>query len=356
MTEILTFQQALDDSTSYSKRHLLLGNGFSIECCPDIFHYGSLFQKSDFGKHEELRLVFQHLGTEDFETVIRNIEGAATLIPIYAPLELSLADRLTSDALALKEILVQTIAGNHPNIPFEIPEEKFFSCQQFLSHFLGSNFSGQVFTLNYDLLLYWTLMHQEKLPLDQPLLAKNDGFGNDEDDPNADYVVWQGETGAHSARIHFLHGALHLFDAGNELQKFTWIRTDNRLIDQARSAISGNKFPLFVSEGTSEQKKRKIRHNAYLYQGFKQLTANAQTGTHCFFVHGHSLADNDNHILFRLGRGRFKKLYVSLFGDPQSDGNKKIIRKAEELATLRSWRAPLAVAFYDSASAEIWKQ
>ncbi len=262
---------------------------------------------------------------------------------------------MTRDASALKEILLATIAGNHPNIPAEVPHQKFWSCRQFLSHFLGENGDGQVFTLNYDLLLYWTLMHEDADEDDPIVLTSNDGFGNDEDDPDADYVVWQGEVGAHNAKVHFLHGALHLFDAGNELQKFTWIRTNDRLIDQARAAIGDNKFPLFVAEGESAQKKSKIRHNAYLYQGFKQLTANARQRRHCFFIHGHSLGSSDDHILNRLARGQFAKLYVSIFGDPNSDANRAIVAKAQNMAALRGQRSQMEVAFYDAASASVWE-
>jgi hypothetical protein len=42
ITRLLTFAQALDKASGYSKRHLLLGNGFSIACEPTIFTYGSL--------------------------------------------------------------------------------------------------------------------------------------------------------------------------------------------------------------------------------------------------------------------------------------------------------------------------
>ena len=213
---------------------------------------------------------------------------------------------------------------------------------------------GQVFTLNYDLLLYWTLMHDDMPFGEQVQLERNDGFGNDEDDPDADYVVWQGETGAHSARIHFLHGALHLFDSGNELKKYTWVRKNIPLIEQARDAINNNAYPLFVAEGTSAQKKDKIRHNAYLYQGFKQLTANAGQGKHCFFIFGHSLAENDDHILKRLARGRFPKLYVGIYGDPNSKPNQWIVERANSLAGPRLARSPLEVAFFDAASAKVW--
>ncbi len=354
MVDLISFSEAVEDSEKYSKRHLLIGNGFSIACRPDIFHYGSLFNEADFSRNPDLSLVFEALGTQDFEIAIRNLEAGAKLTPIYAPSHQDASIRMTEDAAALKEILLMTIAGNHPDVPGDIPDEQFWACRRFLSSFLGPNNDGQVYTLNYDLLLYWTLMH-EGAPFDDPVqLSTNDGFGNDESDPNADYVVWQGETGAHSAKVHFLHGALHLFDAGNELQKFTWIRTNDRLIDQARAAIGDNKFPLFVAEGSSAQKKSKIRHNAYLYQGFKQLTANARQGRHCFFVHGHSLAANDDHILIRLGRGRFGKLYVSLFGDPRSDGNRQIIAKANQLAGLREDRYPMELAFYDAQTANVW--
>lgn len=354
MVDLLSFAEAINDSRQFSKRHLLLGNGFSIACCPDIFHYGSLFSAADFSKNLELVKVFEVLKTQDFEIAIKHLEAGALLTSIYVPGDVDAAAKMQADANALKEILLSAIAGNHPDVPSDIPDDKFWACRRFLNLFLGRQNDGQVFTLNYDLLLYWTLMHEDNPFSEAVAIATNDGFGNDEDDPSADYVVWQGEVGAHSAKVHFLHGALHLFDAGTELQKYTWVRTNDRLIDQARRAINGNKYPLFVTEGSSAQKKAKIRHNAYLYQGFKQLTANAQQGKHCFFVLGHSLADNDDHILRRFGTGRFRKMYISLFGDPATPANRQIIAKANRLAAMRHDKYPLDVAFFDASTANPW--
>jgi hypothetical protein len=354
MTDLITFEQAIVDSRLFSKRHLLLGNGFSIACRPDIFHYASLFDEADFSRIPNVRALFARLGTQDFEIVIRTLESGAIVLDVYDPAQAALAGAMRADAAALKGILVSTVAQNHPNIPLDIADEKFENCRKFLSNFLGGQTTGCVFTLNYDLLLYWTLMH-DGTPFGAAItLNASDGFGNDEDDPDTDYVVWQGETRAHSASVHFLHGALHLFDAGHELQKYTWVRRQERLVDQARAAINTDKYPLFVSEGTSSQKLSKIRHNAYLYQGLKVLAANADQGRHCFFIYGHSLADSDDHILRRLGRGRFPKLYVSLYGDPDSDANKAIVEKANRLAGLRNVRHPLEVSFYDAASARVW--
>lgn len=355
MPDIITFADAIADSERFKKRHLILGNGFSIGCRANIFHYASLFGEADFSAVPEVEAVFEALGTQDFEVAIRALESSSALVPIYAPDNPASGQTMREHVAALKEILVSTIADNHPPTPNAIRDDEFWACRQFLSHFLGPDREGYVFTLNYDLLLYWTLMHDDNPFDDEPLeLKKNDGFGNDEDDPDADYVVWQGETAAHSAHVHFLHGGLHLFDSGSELQKYTWVRKGEPLVEQARAAINANKFPLFVAEGTSARKKNKIRHNAYLYQSFKVLTANAQTGTHCFFIFGHSLAESDDHILRRLGRGRFKKLYVGIFGDPNSDVNRDIIQQAEALAAERHDRWPLEVAFFDSASANVW--
>lgn len=351
---LLTFEQAIADSEQFSKRHLLLGNGFSIACREDIFHYGSLYDQADFSRTPEVEAVFTALVTKDFEAVIHTLESAATILPAYVDDGGATPTKMLEHAAILKEILVQTIAGNHPHIPSDIPDAKFWACRRFLSHFLSGEKAGCVFTLNYDLLLYWTLMHED-LPSEDPIeLTKNDGFGNDEDEPDVDYVVWQGETNAHSANVMFLHGALHLFDSGKDLLKYTWIRKGLPLIDQVRAALAGSKFPLFVAEGTSAQKKDKIRHNAYLYQGLKQLANNVTQGKHCWFIFGHSLAANDDHILTRIGRGRFKKLYVGIYGDPLEDWNKTIIARARWLAGLRHERWPLDVVFYDAESAQVW--
>ena len=357
MTHLLNFQQAIADSEQFSKRHLLLGNGFSIACRADIFHYESLFNEADFSEAPELISVFDALGTQDFEIAIRSLENGAKLLPIYSEYGASAAKQMLTHAELLKDILLQTIAGNHPEGPFDIDEEKFLACRKFLNYFIGTDAPKgcYVFTLNYDLLLYWSLMNEiVEGEGDSIMLNRNDGFDNDEDSPDADYVVWQGETGAHKPNYYFLHGALHLFDSGSELQKYTWIRSGERLIEQARDAVSDDKFPLFVAEGTSKQKKNKIRHNAYLYQGYKVLTANAEQAKHCFFIFGHSLAVNDDHILKRLARGKFKKLYIGLHGSPDSEANVEIIARANSLAAMRKEKFPLEISFFDTQTANVW--
>jgi hypothetical protein len=354
MTVVLTFDNAIKHSTRFKKRHLLLGNGFSIACRPKIFTYGSLFNQADFSLTPRLPAVFEAVGTTDFEQIIKLLEDASRVVTVYSSQAGEAAKQMAGDAEALKDILIQTVANNHPNIPNEIEDEQFWACRRFLSHFLGeSNKDGKVYTLNYDLLLYWTLMHADMGP-DNPInLAANDGFGRDED-TEPEYVNWMGESGAHGQRVHYLHGALHLFDAGAELQKYTWVNTGKPLLEQAREAMGANKFPLFVAEGKSDQKLAKIKHSAYLHHSYKSFSSQMDQRNDALFIFGHSLADNDQHILKKVARGKIAQVYVGLYGDPGSDGNKQIQRAATALGRSRNEKVALDVAFFDAASARVW--
>ena len=58
--------------------------------------------------------------------------------------------------------------------------------------------------------------------------------------------------------IHYLHGALHLFDAGSELKKFTWVNTGRRLTEQIREALSNLRTLLRASTPQARQALRRI--------------------------------------------------------------------------------------------------
>ena len=207
--------------------------------------------------------------------------------------------------------------------------------------------------MNYDLLLYWALMHDDPISRELVHLETNDGFGYEED-AEPGFVTWMGESSALYQRVHYLHGALHLFDVGAELEKYTWSNTGMPLLEQAQAAIDGNKYPLFVAEGASNQKMTKIKHSAYLYHWFKSFSEQMNQRDDALFIFGHSLAESDRHILNKIERGRFKKLYVSVFDDPNSDDNRRIVESALAISRGRADEYPLKIAFYDSASAHVW--
>jgi hypothetical protein len=360
MVEIITFDTALKEAEEYSSKHLLLGNGFSIAYKYDIFTYGSLLDEADFSSLPELRKVFDAMGTVDFEEVIRALQSSATILEQYG-LKSKLVTKLVSDAETLKTILVQTIAKKHPEGPFDITEEQYVKVRRFLANFIGEDKrTGNVYTLNYDLLLYWAVMHDENSESKEKCTSifKNDGFGKEEGNEDADYVIWHGETAAHSQRIHYLHGALHLFDAGKELKKFTWINTGKRLIEQSREAMDNNMFPLFVAEGNSDQKLEKIKHSGFLYHSYKSFARSMDNSKSCLFLYGHSLAPNDFHILTKISHGKIPKLFISIYGDINIESNKQIVQAANMLIEERKQlneKYPLEVIYYDASSANVWE-
>jgi len=361
MTKVISFQQAISNAQVYKKRHLLLGNGFSIACIPSIFTYQSLYKEADFGKFPEIKKAFNKLKTTDFEVVIKSLEQSASLLEVYAPEKKKVIKKMREDAETTKEILVQTIANNHPSVPNDIPERKFVACRNFLSNFYAGD--GKVYTLNYDLLLYWTLMHD----IEDKKLTLNpcDGFGRDTffssgEIEVSDYVTWQGTSNARSQNTYYLHGALHLFDIGADLQKYTWVDTGLPLVEQTRIALESDRFPLFVSEGDSSKKMKNITHSAYLYHNYKSFYSICSTMSYgkapntCLFTYGISFADNDEHILQNIAYGTIKHLFVGLYGEPDSERNQEIIKTVKKLKNLRTNKFPLVVSFYDAESANVW--
>lgn len=353
MSSLITFQDAISQ-TAGGTRHLLLGNGFSIACFPGIFTYGSLFGQANFNANPRLKKLFEALEVNDFEHVIRVVEGASRVIPCYTSSGTQVAGTMVRDARELKDILIQTLVKHHPDNPGMVSDEKFGHCRRFLSHFVGpDNGKGRVYTLNYDLLLYWAVMHSDPEGHPHVELSKNDGFGRSED-TEEEYVDWMGESSAREQRIHYLHGALHLFDAGHELSKYTWINTGVTIIDQVRDAMDLGKFPLFVSEGESNKKLAKIKHSAYLYHSYKSFSSNVGMKQNSLFIFGHSLDDNDMHILKKISKGKISKMYVSLYGEFDSSENMIIKNKAKILANGRGANNPLEVIFFDAKSANVW--
>jgi Domain of unknown function (DUF4917) len=333
---LLTFQQCLQQADG--RKHVLLGNGFSRALRNDIFAYDALFLRADFSRlSPTARQAFTVLNTTDFEVVMRALRLMAQLIPLYRD-DPDLVRTLTADADGLREVLVEAIAQNHPEGPWEVTEHQYAACRRFLANF------DTIYTLNYDLLLYWALMHSEI----EPALEGDDGFRTPEDD-QADYVTWEVEK-TDGQTIFYLHGALHIFDAETELKKYTWIRTGVRLIEQIRNALQANLYPLIVAEGQSQEKMAKILHSMYLSREYRSF-AKIQ---HNLFIYGLSFGENDQHWFDLIRRGRIRAVFVSLYGDPNSETNLQIRTRVNQISTERGVRRPLEVHFFDAASAQVW--
>lgn len=337
---ILDFEQALIQKNEISRNaHLLMGNGFSIAWNPTIFTYKKLFDKIDFTKlHPKIKEIFDYFKTYDFEFVIRILNDSHLINNIFG--EKSLAAILKSEADNLKNQLVLAITENHPELPYEIKDEEYLNCLRFLKNF------DHYYTTNYDLLLYWTYMHSEGLKEEK--ITFNDGFMWK--DVSSPYVIWN-LNDSYEQNAYYLHGALHLFDGGDEFKKYTWSNTKIPLMTQIKESLDHNEFPVFVSEGTSKEKLNKILHNTYLGKGYKSLAA--ITGS--LFIYGLSFKENDEHIIDTIIANRkLKALFVSIYGSPNNPNNKLIIEKCSQIKEIKR-KKEFEIYFFDAESAKIWR-
>lgn len=340
---VLSFADALDRAHDFGPTvNILLGNGFSIACRSNTFRYSALLDSADFtGLSVDAQAIFDEFDTYDFERIIELLESCAQVLKLYEDQAGDeLISRFRKDADIVRNALAAAIAARHPERPADIADDEYAAVQRFLAHF------ERVYSLNYDLLLYWAIMHD---PPDDLAVPRNDGFFEPEA-VDAGYVSWEGYEYS-LQRIFYLHGALHLFDFGTEIRKFTWSRTGIRLVDQIRDALSNRRYPLVVTEGSSKKKEEKIRHNIYLVRAIRSF---ASLGAP-LFMHGVSMAANDDHIYERLVESNVKAVFVSIYGDPSSAENHRIISRVQELADSRPpRRARLNVFMYDAESARVW--
>ncbi len=341
LEEYLSYQELLTAFPGGGRVFLLLGNGFSIACDP-VFRYASLYDQAvEAGLSVRAQAVFERLGTNNFEGVLRLLEDAEWIAGKYEVRPKNLVG-LQEDATIVRRTLIEAVARAHLNHPGEIAEEKKVAARQFVSRY------HHVFTTNYALLLYWVVLHG-----DRP--SHQDGFRPDPDDPEAQYLVFSERLGEREA-IFFLHGAIHLYLERGELRKHSWVRTDTRLTELIRDGLQKHRYPLFVAEGTPEKKLDQIQRVGYLWYALEKFSRIEKP----LVIFGHSLGDADRHISTAIARNtRLTEVFVGLHGDPQTPPNQLIRARAHALVEERRQLAggrgkQLAVRFYDSASAAPW--
>ena len=320
MPDLIDFEEALK-RTDGEDRALLIGNGFSAE----YFSYRNLLDKSGLGSGTPIRDLFDILNTVDFEAVVRSLEGAVLVERAYG--HGAHADEIEADAQKVREALVAAVNSTHPAHREDLGL-KYLSSSAFLSHF------QTVFSLNYDLLLYW-------VNLEKSVLKDGFGLGTTEGSFHGPF-----KESAH-CHIYSLHGGLHLFeDKIGDVYKA--IDRGSGVIATITDAIGkGRRFPLYVAEGSSAQKMRRINSVAYLRHCYDMLVLNPAT----VFVYGHSADENDAHIYRAIFGSSAKKVY---FGVYKPNGEK--LKELDGLLAKyqRTSGSSTGYTFFDSESAQIW--
>lgn len=343
-----------DQTMAYLKEkkrphHLLLGNGFSISYNKEIFSYNALADFIENSEEEKIKTLFSVVNTKNFESIMDQLDNLALLASALNA-DKNFIENVRETSAKLKLGLIEAVKTLHPEHVFKIPENQSQASYAFLSHFLSQG--GQIFSTNYDLLLYWVLMrNQQDAGKEKECI---DGFGRELENP--DEVKVGGSPTFSELRwgkykteqnIFHLHGTLPLFDDGTEIIKEEF-QEGAFLLEKVSKRIDQKSYPIFVTAGNGREKLHHIRHNQYLSYCYDKLSS--ITGSLVTF--GFSFSDSDMHIIDALNRaahpgkgaeGRLVSIYIGVYSEQG-------LNRLDSIAS----RFQFKVKFYNANTVDIW--
>ncbi len=264
---------------------LLLGNGASIAVW-EQFSYGKLYEEADLTVEDEE--LFDALGqTTNFELVLDALRVSRLVCDQLG----HDADEVQSRYDSIKGALIAIVNDTH--IPWATAQWVFDDLgTALLKH-------EAIYSTNYDLLAYWSLMHLGG--------AWGDTFWN----PGLVFDDMNVEPDWAMTLIHYLHGGLHLYRTpdGGTVKRVA--PPGQTLLDLLGQPFNGIDLPLFVSEGTSDDKMKVIRSSDYLSFAYGALEDEDRP----LVVFGNSLSDQDAHLVRAINRHADRPVAVAVRPD-----------------------------------------
>lgn len=335
------------------KDSLILGNGASI-AFSDKFNYKSLFEEAkilDLIK-SPLEKIFNKFKTNDFEYVLNLL-----LKTMIVNESFGINDKEISAAYEeFSNVLIKIIKHIHPE--YSSISEKLEVAGNFLKNFKN------VFSLNYDLILYWiiNLMNGKEPNRFKDCFIKGydncNGFEHD--------WGWLRDPYSNNSKttlIFFLHGNLclaTLYDRENKIETEIKVKSQdnkNLLTEVTKKWREENCLPIFVCEGSSLLKEKSIKKNFYLSNVFYKAIPSIKDS---LLVYGWSMGDEDEHILKNIGESsimrnekgeiidqKLKTIAISVHEKNRDFANKVKIKVTNLLGDIN-------IDFYDANSQGCW--
>jgi len=290
-----------DIANDFRGADLLLGNGFSLYL-NELFRYDSLFERFLANCTQAEADTFRQFQTTNFEYILESLMNASKVNTIYG-----IGNQPIHEAAEkLKEGLITTVSQNHPRAA-DLNRAHLTRISEIFDLF------SDIFTLSYDALLYHVIM----ISLDRSRLNNNvrpysDYFWGPYDDQFLQFMTSQNIQ--RYKRIYYLHGALFIFRLVATTVKIR--RTnDTELLELIENQIHEGNVPLFVSEGTSEDKQFAISRSEYLQFANNHL----KRCLNRLVVYGASLSRPDAHIVEAI-RTPQRRIAISVrVGDKSED-------------------------------------
>ena len=266
--------------------------------------------------------------TSDFELILRLVWQASNVNR-----SLQIPDNRTHQAyLNVRECLIQAVRDVHP--AYDLVSGHLPSMYQFLRGF------DTVISLNYDLLVYWTMTYG--LDIQDGHLFRIASWGMAcSTTLGRDFGPYRERT---NTLVFYPHGSLALCRTAVE-QEFKIHNAGEGLLEAILAEWRSERVvPLFVSEGTMLQKVSSIQNSYYLSTVYREvLTSQRFTLT----LFGWGLGEHDRHLLRRMRGTGIQRVAVSVFG-----GNQVYCNHAYQV--IQDDLGPVHVDFFDSESPGCW--
>lgn len=280
---------------------LLLGNGASI-AVSEKFCYGTLYEVAKNGESfGDIKKIFEKLKTKDFERALLAC-WYAKVVNASLGQSCEVVDKAYE---SIRGALIETVKEVHP--AHSDVADHLQSIFEFMSCF------SVVFSLNYDLIVYWAMMHGNKYITDcfKDCFLKGGKFDSDVDGIRKRYPSKNGED----TLVFYPHGNLvvaeDFFEGEFKIKVSGKIVPDDLLTTIGVKWKEGGLKPVFVSEGNSSEKLSSIGRSDYLRVVYEKLIP-SKVGEG-LVVYGWGMHENDYHILEALKLGGVKRMAVSVF-------------------------------------------
>lgn len=347
--EFKNYEELLEQANrSGGEVNILLGNGYSI-AASDRFCYASLsdtlcnnIDNGFYGNNYTwAKNILKKYGS-NFEYILKMLKHASTISKIFnSHYSTNLFYRAHQ---SLSNLFLDTLNKIHPDQnelrTISNSKTRIQKNGDFIKKFT------KIYTLNYDLLLYWSILNNELTSQfkDNFLFTEDGTHKFNFDNPNI-------------ANFFYIHGALHLrkINTISAYKKLYQNETKANLLYQLRKDMRHNQYPLVVFEGKKEEKLQQIRSNDYLsfaYESLKRLNG-------VLFTYGWSCAKNDGHILDAiLTSNKLNVLNIGLFGYGLTGTLKHnevaCKLRSEVFLANRNRINKLELYFYDTSKLSIW--
>ena len=289
----------LDDWSKIKERfknNLILGNGASIAIDSHLSYRSLYEQVCESGKlNDELMDMFEHYKTTNFEFILKLLLEASQVNEV-----LNIEDYKTREYYyELRDALISTIRDIHPTYPSV--KHLLIPIANFLANFTT------VFSLNYDLLIYWAMLVGNE---DRNCQWFKDCFVHGEFEKDFDYLYKPLSPATGSTLVFYPHGSLLLATDiyGDEVKLSRSI--EDCLLEAILSKWKEKDYiPLFVSEGTTTEKFRAITRSNYLNSVYDSALTEINGS---LVIYGWSAGEQDEHIFNAIDLKNITNIAVSV--------------------------------------------